>query len=169
MGGNESKSHSRRKETTSTGFLGRGRHIKYYTNILVGEINGRTIGREIIKRCGHEGHHPYLGGADKATLRFLRAANSFIPDAEDDGADMKNAAFILRQPGREFVLKSGNGDWEYDFCEDSDGEIYGRCIRQPLLRYAYDKAKSAVVRIFQFAFSWVPSLLGGVFQALTEK
>ena len=28
MGGNESKSHSRRKETTSTGFLGRGRHIK---------------------------------------------------------------------------------------------------------------------------------------------
>ena len=28
MGGNESKSHSRRKPTTSTGLLGRGRHTK---------------------------------------------------------------------------------------------------------------------------------------------
>ena len=143
-----------------------GFKLQYYTNILVGEINGRTIGREIIKRCGHEGHHPYLGGADKATLRFLRAANSFIPDAEDDGADMKNAAFILRQPGREFVLKSGNGDWEYDFCEDSDGEIYGRCIRQPLLRYAYNTAKKKVERIFEFASSLVPILLGGGLLAL---
>lgn len=143
-----------------------GFKLQYYTNKLVGEINGRTIGREIIKRCGHEGHHPYLGGADKATLRFLRAANSFIPDAEDDGADMKNAAFILRQPGREFVLKSGNGDWEYDFCEDSDGEIYGRCIRQPLLRYAYNTAKKKVERIFEFASSLVPILLGGGLLAL---
>ena len=143
-----------------------GFKLQNYTIILVGEINGRTVGREIVKRCGHEGYHPYLEGEDEATLRFLRAANCFIRDAEDDGADMKNAAFILRQPGREIVLKSGNGDWEYDFCEDSDGEIYGRCIRQPLLRYAYDKAKSAVVRIFKFAFSLVPSLLGGGPRAL---
>ena len=83
-----------------------GFKLQYYTNILVTEINGRTIGRVIIKRCGHEGRHPYLEGEDEATLRFLRAANSFIPDTEDDGADMKNAAFILRQPGREIVLKS---------------------------------------------------------------
>ena len=130
-----------------------GFKLQYYTNILVREINLRTIGREIIKRCGHEGRHAYLEGEDEATLRFLRAAHSFIPDAEDDGADMKNAAFILRIPGREIVLKSGNGDWEYDFCEGSDGEIYGQCIRQPLLRYVYDNAKSAVVRIFNFAFS----------------
>ena len=143
-----------------------GFKLQYYTTILVGEINGRTIGREIIKRCGHEGRHPFLEGEDEATLRFLRAANSFIPDAEEDGADMKNVAFILRIPGREIVLKSGNGDWEYDFCEESDGEIYGRCIRQPLLRYAYDKAKSAVVRMFKFAFSLVPSLLGGGLRAL---
>ncbi|XP_015780088.1 PREDICTED: uncharacterized protein LOC107357963 [Acropora digitifera] len=167
MGGNESKSHSRRKETTSKG-LGRGRHTKYYTNILVTEINGRTIGREIVKRCGHEGHHPNLGRVDKATLRFLRAANSFIHDAEDDGADMKNTAFILRQPGREIVLKSGNGDWEYDFCEDSDGEIYGRCIRKPLLRFVYDKAKGAVVRILKFACSAVPILLAGGLLALRK-
>ena len=146
-----------------------GFKLQNYTTILVGEINGRTIGREIIKRCGHEGHHPYLEGEDKATLRFLRAANSFIPDAEDDGADMKNAAFILRQPGREIVLKSGNGDWEYDFCEDSDGEIYGRCIRKPLLRYVYDKAKGAVVRILKLACSAVPaSLLAGGLLALRK-
>ena len=143
-----------------------GFKLQYYTTILVGEINGRTIGREIIKRCGHEGHHPDLEDEDKATLRFLRAANSFIPDAEDDGADMKNAAFILRQRGREIVLKSGNGDWEYDFCEDSDGEIYGRCIREPLLNYVFDKAKGAVARIFNFAFRLVPSLLGGGLRAL---
>ncbi|XP_015753327.1 PREDICTED: uncharacterized protein LOC107333083 isoform X2 [Acropora digitifera] len=160
MGGNESKSHSRRKPATSTGFTGRSRHTTYYSDIPVGEINGRTIGREIIKRCGNEGRHPYLEGEKEATLRFLRAANSFIPDAEDDGADMKNAAFILRIPGREIVLKSGNGDWEYDFYEDSDGEIYGRCIRQPFLRYVYDKARTAVLRVFNFAFSSV---------ALTEK
>ncbi|XP_067048238.1 uncharacterized protein [Acropora muricata] len=167
MGGNQSKSHSKRKETTSKGFMGRGRHAENYTNILVREINGRTIGREIIKRCGHEGHHPYR--EDKATLRFLRAANSFIPDAEDDGADMKNAVFILRQPGREIVLKSGDGDWEYDFCEDSDGEIYGRCIRKPLLRYVYDKAKGAVVRILKLACSAVPaSLLAGGLLALRK-
>ncbi|XP_015780079.1 PREDICTED: uncharacterized protein LOC107357954 [Acropora digitifera] len=166
MGGNESKSHSKRKETTSTGFMGRGRHTEYYTNILVKEINGCTVGKEIIKRCGNEGHHPHLRSEDKATLRFLRAANSFIPDAENDGADMKNAAFILRQPGREFVLKSGNGDWEYDFCEDSDGQIYGRCIRKPLLSFVYDKTTSTVVRLVKFLIPYVP--WGGL-KALTER
>ena len=83
----------------------------------------------------------------KTTLRFLRAANSFIRDAEEDGADMENAAFILRQPGREFVIISGNGDWEYDFCEDEDGVIYGRCVRKPFLRYVWDNVLSKVVRV----------------------
>ena len=71
-----------------------------------------------------EGRHPYLEDEDEATLRLLRAINSFT----HDGTDIKNAAFILRQPGREIVLKSVKGDWEYDFCEDSDGKIYGRCV-----------------------------------------
>ena len=109
-----------------------------------------------------EGRHPYLEGEDEVTLRLLRAANSFLPDAADDGADMKNAAFILRQPGFEIVLKSGKGDWEYDFCEDSDGEIYGRCIHQPIFYFAWDKGKSVVVRICKFAVSLVPYLLGEV-------
>ena len=108
-----------------------------------------------------EGRHPYLEGEDEATLRLLRAINSFIPEAEDDGTDMKNAAFILRQPGREIVLKSVKGDWEYDFCEDSDGKIYGRCVRQPILDFFWDWGKSAVARIFMFAVSLVPNLLGG--------
>lgn len=168
MGGNESKSHSRRKPTTSTGLLGRGRHTKHYTIIPVTEINGRTIGREILKRCGNEGQHPYLDRGDVTTLRFLRAANSFIHDALDDGADMRNTAFILRQPCREIVLKSGNGDWEYDFCEDFDGDIYGRCVRKPLLRFMWDKTKSAVVRIVQFAASLVPAVLWGRPSAFLE-
>ena len=68
---------------------------------------------------------------------------------------MRNTAFILRQPCREIVLKSGNGDWEYDFCEDYDGDIYGRCVRKSFLRFIWDKTKSAVVRIFQIAGSLV--------------
>ena len=115
--------------------------LQYYdpnVRIRVEEINGRAIGREITQRCGNEGQHPYLNDVDWTTLRFLRAANSFIPDARDDGANMRNCAFILRQPGRDFFIISGNGDWEYDFCEDADREIYGRCVRKPFLRYAWE-------------------------------
>ena len=113
-----------------------------------------------------------MNDEDWTTLRFLRAANSFIPDARDDGADMQNCAFILRQPGREFVIISGNGDWEYDFCEDADGEIYGRCVRKPFLRYVWDGAKSAVVRLFWWVASTAAGFLtGGLFggsKALTD-
>ena len=97
----------------------------------------------------------------KTTLRFLRAADSFIPDAEDDGADLRNAAFILRQPGREFAIIAGDGDWEYDFCEDADGDIYGRCIRKPFLRFAWDEVKSTVFRIFSSVASWAAGFLPG--------
>ena len=125
----------------------------YEFKIRVNEITGLVIGKEIRKRCGNEGWHLYLDDVDRITLRFLRAANSFIPDAREDGANMRNCAFILRQPGSEFVIISGDGDWEYDFCEGADGEIYGRCQRMPLLRYAWDAAKSAVVRVFTFGLS----------------
>ena len=76
---------------------------------------------------------------------------------------MRNCAFTLRQPGREFVIFSGNGDWEYDFCEDEEGEIYGRCARKPFLRYVWDGAKSAVVRLFSFVASTVTGFLTGGF------
>ena len=142
----------------------------YQVKISVQEINGRAIGREITRRCGNEGQHRYLNDVDWTTLRFLRAANSFIPDARDDGANMRNCTFILRQPGREFVIISGNGDWEYDFSEDADGEIYGRCVRKPFLRYVWDGAKSLVVRVISFAASTAAGFLtGGLsgFRALT--
>ena len=137
---------------------------KYQVRICVLDINGRAIGREITRRCGNEGQHLYLNDEDWTTLRFLRAANSFIPDARDDGADMRNCAFILRQPGREFVIISGNGDWEFDFCEDADGEIYGRCVRKPFLRYVWDGVTSAVVRLCCCVASTVAGFLtGGLF------
>ncbi|CAH3145341.1 unnamed protein product [Porites evermanni] len=171
MGSGQSKGHSKQKTITSSGFLGRerqvqGRYYFYLSRVRILEINGRAIGREITRRCGNEGQHRYLNNVDWTTLRFLRAANSLLPDARDDGANMRNCAFILRQPGREFVIISGNGDWEYDFSEDADGEIYGRCVRKPFLRYAWDGAKSAVVRIFSFVASTaVGFLTGGLYGA----
>ena len=111
------------------------------------EINGRAIGREITRQCGYEGQHRYLNDVDWGTLRFLRAVNSFIPIARDDGANMRNVAFTLRQRGREIVIISGNGDWEYDFCKDVDGKIYGRCVRKPFLRYVWDAGNSSFVRL----------------------
>ena len=90
---------------------------------------------------------------DLTTLRFLRAANPFILDAKDDGANMRNCAFILRQLGREFVIISGNGEWEYDFCEDEDGEIYASCVRKPVLLYVWNAAKSVVRDVFSLVAS----------------
>ena len=77
---------------------------------------------------------------------------------------MRNAAFIFRQPGREFVLIAGDGEWKYDFCEDADGDIYGRCIRKPFLQYACDGVKAAVVRVFSVVASTSAGYLtGGLF------
>ena len=120
---------------------------------MVNEISGLAIGKQIVKLCGNEGNHPYLNDVDRTTVTFLRAVISFIPDARDDGTNMRNCAFILRQPKREFVIISGDGDWAYDFCEDADGKIYGRCQRIPFARYAWDAAKSAVVRLDAFGLA----------------
>ena len=117
-----------------------------FVRIHVHEINGRATGRELTLRCGHEEQHRYLNDVNLTTLRFLRVVNSFIPHAIDDGANMRNCAIVLRQPRREFVIISGDGDWEYDFCEEADGEIYGRCIRKPFRRYVWDGAKAFVDR-----------------------
>ena len=111
------------------------------------EITGVTLGRELVRRCGNEGQHRYLDAAGYTTSRFLRAAISFVPDALDDGADMCNAAFILSQPGREFVILSGNGDWEFYFAEDQDGDIYGRNVRKPFLRFVWNGFISVVRRL----------------------
>lgn len=119
--------------------------------IRVVKITSTSLGRELIKRCGNEGNHLYLDDTSRKTLRFLRAAISFIPAACDDGADMSNAAFIFAQPGREFVIEAGDRDWEFYFSEDQYGSICGRCVRMRLRHYVWDKAKSAV-RCFGYIF-----------------
>ena len=91
--------------------------------IYVEKITPAALGRELLKQCGNEGRHTYLDATRYKTFRFLRAAISFIPDACDEGADMTNAAFILAQPGREFLIKAGHGDWEFYFSEDRFGSI----------------------------------------------
>ena len=42
------------------------------------------------------------------------------------------------------IIKAGNGDWEFYFTQDDDGGIYGRCVREPTLRYIRDGVKKVV-------------------------
>ena len=69
---------------------------------------------------------------------------------------MRNAAFILFTSFRSFAIIAGDGDWEYTFKEDADGEIYGRCVRLPLARYVYDKVKNTVSHIVRWAPEFLP-------------
>lgn len=103
----------------------------YEVHVRVNDINERTLGKEILRRCGNEG-------------RYQRAAISFVPDARGDGVDLTNACFILHQPVGSFVIKSGNGDWEFKFSQDDRGNISGTCERQPLRRYLWDGFNSVV-------------------------
>ena len=100
-----------------------------------------------MNNCGNEGQHPYLDEIGKATLKFLRASISFIPEAMEAGADMRNASFIYAQPGREFVIRAGNGDWEFYFSQKDD-EISCHCVRKPMFRYVWDGIKWLVSRVF---------------------
>ncbi len=130
------------------------------------EITAPVLGRELVRRCGNEGQHPYLDETGFTTLRFLRTAISFIPDAQNDGGDMRNAAFILSQPGQEFLIQAGNGDWEFFFAEEEDGRIYGRNVRKPFLRYMWDGFTSVVRSIGSF-IGGLFALAGPSRQALT--
>ena len=124
-------------------------HQSYRRNvrIYVNKITPPVLGRELVRRCGNEGKHRDLDATHYTTLRFLRAAISFVPDALDAGCNMRNAAFILSQPGKEFVIQAGNGDWEFYFSEEANGDIYGRCVRKPFIRYVWDGFMSVVRRI----------------------
>ena len=132
----------------------------YNDEIEFREISKVTIGQVEVRRCGNEGsawrryrdneitYEEY--NSIETTRKILRAARSFIPDAQEDGADMKNTAFILSIPGRDFVIKAGDGDWEYVFERGEDGEIYGRCVRETFPRYIYNKATNTIGRFFSF-------------------
>ena len=125
-------------------------HYSPNVRIHVKKITSPVLGREIIKRCGNEGQHPYLDWRGKTTLKFLRASISFIPEVIDIAGDLSNASFIFTQPGQEFVIMAGNGDWEFYFSQGYDNEIHGRCVRKPTLRYIWDKASSTIRRIGSF-------------------
>ena len=36
----------------------------------------------------------------------------------------------MSQPGREFIIQAGNGDWEFFFSEDAKDVVHGCCIRE---------------------------------------
>ena len=114
------------------------------------KITVSALGKVIIAECGNEGQHPYLSEERKTTLKFLRAAISFVPLAMDAGADMCNASFLFAQPGQEFAIVAGNRNWKFFFYLDCNGDISGHCVGKPWLRYIWDKVKSTVRSVGSF-------------------
>ena len=52
---------------------------------------------------------------------------------------MRNGSFIYAQPGNEFVITAGNGDWEFYFSQSEDADkISCYCLRKPMWRYLWD-------------------------------
>lgn len=119
---------------------------------MLSKITVTALGKVLIAECGNEGKHPYLSYEEKVTLQFLRAAISFVPLALDTGADMRNASFLFAQPGREFAIVAGNGDWEFYFSHSQYGDIFGYCVRKPWMQYAWDSIKSTFRRVGSFLF-----------------
>ena len=63
------------------------------------------------------------------------------------GANMQNASFIYAQPGNEFVITAGNGDWEFYFSQSEEDKISCYCTRKPMYRYLWDGIVWAFSRI----------------------
>ena len=125
----------------------------------VDKISSIVLGKEIVKRCGTEGQHGNLSEDDQTTLKFLRAAISFISNANKMCADLTNAAFIISQPGKEFIIQAGNGDWEFFFSEDANDVVHGRCVRKGPKRFSRGiwKLFYFCLRIFWVVSWWCPS------------
>ena len=119
--------------------------------VRVDKISSTVLGKEIVKRCGIEGQHGNLNEDDQTTLKFLRAAISFISNANDKCADLTNAAFIISQPGKEFIIQAGNGDWEFFFSEDAKDVVHGRCVREGPKQFSSRKDCNSY---FRNLFSW---------------
>ena len=105
----------------------------------VDKILSTVLGKQIVKRCGIEEQHGNLSEEDQTTLKFLRAAISFISNANDMCADLTNAAFIISHPGKEFIIQAGNGDWEFFFSEDAKDVVHGRCVREGPKQFSSSK------------------------------
>lgn len=122
----------------------------------------------MLRRCGDEEEQQNLDEQRKATLKFIKAAISFIPQALDTGADLSNASFILAQPGRDFVVKAGNGDWEFYFTEKEDGKVHGKCVRTgSIWRWIWNPMKGAVCDVASIA--WNQCVLPAVGNFLQKK
>ena len=100
-----------------------------------------------------------LSEFDQTQVKFLREAIHFIPQALNDRANLKSAIFIFALPGRQFAFKSGAGDWEYYFSQDSNNKITGRCTRKPWVYYVWDVIKSACSKIPQLLSDLLSSFI----------
>ena len=98
--------------------------------------------------CGNEGKHRYLNETGRVTLRFLRAAIDFIPTALRISGDLSNASFLFAHPGNEFVIKAGDGEWEFYFSQRTDGTIHGRCVHMPDRFYILEVCKRFFSKYF---------------------
>ena len=111
-------------------------HFPEDVTIKVANINSLVLGRELISRCGNEGQWRHHDAVTITTRKFLQASISYIPLALETGANLSNAAFILSQPGNEFVIRSGNADWEFFFSQDYKGDISGKCLVYCIVLYS---------------------------------
>ncbi|KAL9964563.1 hypothetical protein ACROYT_G028219 [Oculina patagonica] len=140
--------------------FGRQRVAKGYDQTFyVTYINGCTLGRLIINKCGNAGNWSSLNYEKAMTLRFLQAAITFVPDASNDGADLSNASFILNVPRSAFVVKAGDGDWEFYFTEDNYGNITGKCTRQPFRHYLWNGVKKAFTCVGKLVWKAVKTVV----------
>ena len=99
--------------------------------INVSEITAVKLGKILVKYCGNEGRHPHLNETERVALRFLQEAIDFVPSALEMAGDLRNASFLFAHPGNEFVIKAGDGEWEFYFSQRTDGTIHGRCVHMP--------------------------------------
>lgn len=111
--------------------------------IVVNKITSPVLGAEV-RKVEDRGR---LSEHDRTKIKFLKAAINFLPMAMDDGADLRNALFIFAQPGREFTVKAGKGDWEYYFSEEGFNNITGKCVHRPTLRFIWNGITSTVSRL----------------------
>lgn len=127
--------------------------------IDVNEISGGVLGREITRRCGNEGNHTNLRKSGQTTLKFLRTAITVRELAIEAGADLTNAAFIFSLPGREFVIRAGDGDWEFFFSEDDQGEVHGPCVRKGKTKTWFQQVRNGCSHVYRFLCSPRENLL----------
>ena len=100
--------------------------------VRVDHLTSPVLGKELSKRCGEGGSEQRLNlnNGGRRVLRFLTEVILLMPVVMIE-ADLQNTAFIFAQPGKEFVIVAGDGDWEFYFAESVDGDICCTLKRMP--------------------------------------